>query len=137
MLVCAILVMQARESFGRVIKVFPAPGSIHKAIKAALAGDTLLIQKGYYKEHDITIQKRLILIGQGFPVIDAENRYQAFIIGSDSVILRGLQIQNVGKASMTDMAGIKMINASHVTIENNRLINNTFGVYLQSSTRLQ
>ncbi|MEO6850370.1 MAG: nitrous oxide reductase family maturation protein NosD, partial [Mucilaginibacter sp.] len=39
----------------------------------------------------------------------------------------------VGTASVTDMAGIKIVNAKNVTIENNRLINNTFGVYLQNS----
>jgi len=129
----ALLCLKTAPAFAVVIKVFPVSNSIHKAISSAHKGDTLFIQKGLYKEHDIVIQKTLVLIGIGFPVIDAESKYQVFLIRSDSVTIKGLQIQNVGKASMTDMAGIKIINAKNVTIENNRLINNTFGVYLQSS----
>lgn len=130
----ALLCLQTAPGFAAAIKVFPNANSIHKAITAAHQGDTLLIQKGLYKEHDITIQKKLVLIGIGFPVIDAESKYQVFLIRSDSVTIKGLQIQNVGTASMTDLAGIKIINAKNVTIDNNRLINNTFGVYLQNST---
>jgi len=130
----ALLYLQTAQGFATVIKVFPNANSIHKAINAARKGDTLLIQKGFYKEHDITIPKKLVLIGIGFPVIDAESKYQVFLIRSDSVTIKGLQIQNIGKASMTDMAGIRIINAKNVTIQNNRLINNTFGIYLQSST---
>lgn len=130
----ALLYLQKTPCFATVSKVFPGINTIHKAINAARKGDTLLIQKGLYKEHDITIQKKLALIGVGFPVIDADSKYQVFLITSDSVNIKGLQIQNVGKASMTDMAGIKIINAKNVTIQGNRLINNTFGVYLQNAT---
>lgn len=132
-LINTLLYLQTTPAFSKVIKVVPNSNSIQKAIIRAHSGDTLLIEKGVYKEHDINIPKRLVLIGIGFPVIDAESKYQVFLIRSDSITIKGLQIQNVGKASMTDMAGIKIINAKNVTIESNRLINNTFGVYLQNS----
>jgi len=133
-IVSTFLSSQTAKSFAVVIKVRTAVNGIHKAINNAHEGDTLLIQKGLYKEHDIVIQKRLVLIGIGFPVVDAESKYQVFIIRHDSVVIQGLQIQNVGTASLSDMAGIKIINAKNVIIENNRLNNNTFGVYLQNST---
>jgi nitrous oxidase accessory protein len=116
-----------------VIKVYPTVNSIHKAINNAHNGDTILVQKGLYKEHDITVPKRLVIIGVAYPVVDAGSKYQVFTITHDSVTIKGIQIQNVGTASVTDMAGIKIVNAKNVTIENNRLINNTFGVYLQNS----
>jgi len=130
----ALLYLQTTPCLATVIKVFPGANSIQKAINTGRKGDTLFIQKGFYKEHGIIIQKKLVLIGIGFPVIDAESTYQVFLIGCDSVIIKGLQIQNIGKASMTDMAGIKIINAKNVTIQGNRLINNTFGIYLQNAT---
>ncbi|SFD47465.1 nitrous oxidase accessory protein [Chitinophaga sp. CF118] len=130
-LLSSFLLLAIADSFATITKVNPGPNSIHNAIKAAKDGDTLLLLKGFYREHDIVIQKRLIILGSDFPVIDAESKYQAFIIMRDSVTLQGLQIQNIGKASITDMAGIRIVNATHVIIRNNRLINNTYGIYFQ------
>ena len=132
-----LLCFVVHGSFATVIKVYPTANGIHKAIDHAHRGDTLLVQKGFYKEHDIIIPKKLVIIGIGFPVIDAESKFQAFIIKSDSVTIKGLQIQNIGEASLTDMAGIKIVNAKYVIIIGNRLINNTFGVYIQNSTRCE
>ena len=128
-----ILALSTTRSFALVIKVYPGAHNIQKAISNAHTGDTLSIQKGIYKEHDIIILKKLIIIGNGLPVIDAESKYQLFIIKCDSVSIEGLQLQNIGTASMTDMAGIKIIDAKYVTVKNNCLINNTFGIYLQNS----
>jgi nitrous oxidase accessory protein len=94
----------------------------------------VLIEKGFYREHDIDVTKRLVIIGNGFPVIDGSNKYQVFFIQSDSVVIKGLQIQNIGKVSITDMAGIKVLNAKSVLIENNHLLNNMFGVLLQGAS---
>jgi nitrous oxidase accessory protein len=121
------------ECGATVIQVTPGRNAIHNAVAKAHNGDSIVISHGTYREHDIIVQKRLVIKGISFPVIDGENKYQVFLIQCDSVILKGLQIQNVGKASMTDMAGIKIINAKGVHIEYNRLFNTTFGVYLQSA----
>jgi nitrous oxidase accessory protein len=129
----ALLCIMHFTALAHVINVYPTVNSFHKAINNAHSGDTLSVQKGLYKEHDIIVSKRLVIIGIGYPIVDAESRYQVFTVTCDSVIIKGLQIQNVGTASVTDMAGIKIVNAKNVTIENNRLINNTFGVYLQNS----
>jgi len=128
------LCIVVHSGFAAVIKVYPHANGIHKAINNAHNGDTLLLQKGLYKEHDILISKKLVIIGIGFPVIDAESKFQIFLIKSDSVTLKGLQIQNIGEASLIDMAGIKIANAKNVIIAGNRLINNTFGIYIQNST---
>jgi nitrous oxidase accessory protein len=116
-----------------VIRVKPGYNVIHNAIAKAHSGDSVVILPGVYREHDITVQKRIVITGLSFPVIDGENKYQVFLIKCDSVTIKGLQIQNVGQASMTDMAGIKIINAKGVTIDHNRLLNTTFGVYLQNT----
>ncbi|GAA3933939.1 nitrous oxide reductase family maturation protein NosD [Chitinophaga oryziterrae] len=135
LLLHVFLLSAATPGFATIIKVHPAANSIHHAADNARSGDTLLLQKGIYREHDIIISKKLTITGEGFPVIDGESKYQVFIITSDSVIIQGLQIQHIGKVSITDMAGIRIVNAKCVTIKNNRLINNTFGIYLQNATR--
>lgn len=133
MIVSVFLCLVQTITIAHVINVHPGTNSIHKAISNAHCGDTLLVQRGLYKEHDIVVSKKLFIIGKYYPVIDAESRYQVFTINCDSVIIKGLQIQNVGTASITDMAGIRIANSKHVTVESNRLIDNTFGVYLQNS----
>ena len=135
LLLHTFLLYAATGSFATIIKVHPAANSIHQAIEHAQGGDTLLLQQGFYKEHDILVNKKLTITGQGLPVIDGENKYQVFIIAADSVVVQGLQIQHIGKGSLIDMAGIKIINAKYITIRNNRFINNTYGIYLQNASR--
>ncbi len=126
------LCLPGKVCYASNLKVYATANSIRNAIAAAHKGDTLFIQSGVYKEHDIVVTTKITIIGIGYPVIDAENKYQGFIISADSVTIQGLQIQNTGRASTTDIAGIKIINARFVTIRNNKLTDNTYGVYLQN-----
>ena len=107
------------------------------AIKAAMekagTGDTLYIQKGIYREHDILVNKRLTVIGVGFPVLDGQNKFEILTITADSVLIKGLQLQNTGRSSMTDMAAVKIINSNGVSVIGNKLLNNTYGIYIQKS----
>jgi nitrous oxidase accessory protein len=129
-----LLCLDVTVGYTTTTKVYPAANSIRNAVANAHAGDTLLVQKGTYNEHDIVIPKKLAIIGLGLPIIDASKKYQGIIITADSVLIQGLQVQNTGKVSVTDMAGIRIVNAKHVTVRNNKLINNTFGVYLQNAS---
>jgi nitrous oxidase accessory protein len=118
---------------GALIKVYPSQNSIQDAINTAISGDTLYLQSGIYKEHDISVSKKLTIIGRDFPVIDGENAYGIFTISADSVTIQGLQIQNIGKSSINDLAGIKILNSAFAFINDNKLVNNTYGVYIQNS----
>lgn len=122
------------ESYAKIIKIYPGFKSIQNLINEAHNGDTLLVQPGNYKQHDIIIKNKIALIGIGLVIIDAENKFQVFTIYSDSVIIQGFVIQNIGKAGMSDMAGIKIINAKNVIIIHNKFFNNTFAVYLQNAS---
>ncbi|MBN8669267.1 MAG: nitrous oxide reductase family maturation protein NosD [Chitinophagales bacterium] len=107
------------------------------AIKNALAyctdGDTVSIEKGLYKEQDILVSKRITILGKDYPVIDGVKKGQLIVVVRDSVIISGLQLQNTGRSSMTDMAAIRLQNVKSVSVINNKLVNNTYGVYLQNS----
>lgn len=122
------------NSIGRTIVVAPGKSSVLKnTILQAADGDTLLVQKGIYKEQDILVAKKLVIIGQGFPTIDGDHKGQLIVVTRDSVTISGLQLQNTGRSSMTDMAAIRLQNVQFARVVNNRLVNNTYGVYLQNS----
>lgn len=128
-IICCLLAMACRAT---TRDVYPGPNSLATAIKAANTGDVLLIHSGLYKEHDIAVDKKIILKGDNYPVIDGENKYQLFLVSADSVMIDGLVVRNSGRSSMNDIAGIKLQGVSHVTVRNNVLLYTTYGIYLQN-----
>jgi nitrous oxidase accessory protein len=122
------------QSFAHSVKVYPKHNhSLQVAVNEANSGDTLYIQSGTYNEQNILVDKRLTLIGENYPVIDGQKKGQLIVITHDSVVIAGLQLQNTGRSSMTDMAAIRLQDVARVTIDKNKLFNNTYGVYLQNS----
>ncbi|MCG8475932.1 MAG: nitrous oxide reductase family maturation protein NosD [Cytophagales bacterium] len=107
--------------------------SVRKAINNAQPFDTVLIYEGYYKEADIQIDKPLVIEGINYPEIDGSGDENAITVTSDSVTIRGISVVNVSTNYMNDLAAITLIKASYCTLENNRLRNNFFGIFLQRS----
>ena len=105
--------------------------SLKKAISLAMPFDTVLVRPGEYREHNITIDKPLFLIGEQLPAIDGEHKAEIITITSDSVLIRGFQISNVGFSFTKDWAGIKLDRVSYCTIEDNLLKDSYFGIYLK------
>ncbi|ESU19609.1 copper-binding protein [Flavobacterium cauense R2A-7] len=107
-----------------------------KSIKAAIAqssdGDTIVVQSGTYKEGRILINKQITLIGKHFPILDGENKSEVISINADNVVVKGFKIQNSGHAALEDPCGIRVYDKSNVTVENNILDNNFFGIYIQN-----
>lgn len=107
--------------------------SIKKAIELAKDGDTVLIQKGIYKEGNIIIQKSITVIGQNNPVLDGENKYEIFTISGKNITIRGISFQNSGYSAMNDFASVKIIDATNVTVENNSISNAYFAIHLSNT----
>ena len=105
--------------------------TIKSCIAAATNGDTIIVNKGVYAEGEIFINKRVTIRGIGYPVIDGRNKGQVIRIEASGVVLEGLDVRNAAYSSTNDWAAIKIINSSNVIIRNNRLSNNSAGVYLQ------
>lgn len=107
--------------------------TIKLAIETAQAGDTIFVHEGFYAEGNLVIDKPLALIGIHFPVLDGQRRDEIFTIKSGHVLLRGLQIQNSGTMATIDLAGIKVLAVNDVRIEENRILNCNFGIYLSNT----
>ncbi|WP_281323371.1 nitrous oxide reductase family maturation protein NosD [Flavobacterium aestivum] len=106
--------------------------SIKKAIAIAKVGDTVLVHKGLYREGNIVIDKKIVFLGIGYPILDGQKKYEVLSVKSDGVIVDGFKIIKSGYATLEDPCGIKVYNKNHVTIQNNILDNNFFGIYIQN-----
>jgi nitrous oxidase accessory protein len=104
------------------------------AVKSAADGDTILIGPGLYREGNIIIEKSLTIIGRGSPVIDGEKKFEIFTIHGHNIHIEGLVFANTGTASISDLAGIKVLDSKHIEIVNNRFSNTFFGIYFANSS---
>lgn len=124
--------------FGKTIKV-GGRESI-KSIKAAIAlaepGDTVLIRSGIYREGNIILQKSIVLIGEGYPVLDGENKFETLTVHTRNAVIQGLKFIDTGIGSIEDKAAIKILESSDLRILNNRFENAFFGIYLANSSHV-
>lgn len=107
--------------------------TIKKAVELAQAHDTLYIEKGIYKEGNITISKSISLIGEKETVLDGENKFEILTLSGKDFIVSGITLKNSGYSSMNDYASIKIIDASGFTIENNTIDNAHFAIHISNS----
>lgn len=127
LLACSIYVCDAR-----VIVVTPSQ-SMQEAVEKAAAGDTLLIRSGHYKPGQIIIKKKLILMGENWPVLDGENKFEIITVSAEDVVITGLRFINTGVASMDDLAAIKGNGANRIQIINNKIDHAFFGIHLSNT----
>jgi nitrous oxidase accessory protein len=109
--------------------------TITEGIAQGQPGDTLLIRAGTYREGNIILQKKLVLLGENYPVLDGENKYEILTIHADGVVIKGLKFINVGIASINDLAAIKILQSKGLHILGNRFENAFFGIYLANSSQ--
>ncbi len=107
--------------------------TILPALKFAKNGDTVLVEKGFYKEGNIIINKEIYFLGRDFPTIDGDRKFEVLSIKSNNVTVKGFKIQHSGYATMDDPGGIKVYDSHYVTIIDNLVYDNFFGIYLQYS----
>ena len=107
--------------------------SLRKAIELAGNRDTILLQKGVYKEGNIIINKSLFLIGVDDPVLDGENQHEILTISADGIEVKGIHFRNAGYSSIKDLASISVIDAQNVIIENNTITNSYFAIHFANT----
>src|SRR5690606_14961382 len=106
--------------------------TIRAGIDAAKPGDTVLVDKGHYREKNLIIRKMIVLSGIGYPVLDGENKYEVISAIADNLVIEGFRIINSGISGMEDLSGIRVYDSRNVTVRNNILENTFFGIYIQN-----
>ena len=105
--------------------------SLQNTITNAHSGDTLNLSAGTYKEHDVVINKNLIITGPTVTgatppkaIIDGQNQGRVFTINSGvNVTLQYLIISN----GLTTGNGGGIYNAGNLTVKNSTITNNNAG----------
>jgi nitrous oxidase accessory protein len=106
---------------------------IRDAIAAAGAGDTITVHGGVYREGNLVIDKPVTLVGLDRPRLDGEKRHEVITVAAEHVTVRGFDLVDSGTSSLRDLAGIKVANVSHATIEDNRILGCSFGIYFSKA----
>ena len=98
--------------------------SIQKAINASDPGDTLIIDKGTYKEN-IVINKTINIIGKDLynSIIVGNNKNSVIVVSADNVIISNLTIEN--RKEGISCNGIS-IQGNNCTIKYNIITNNSW-----------
>lgn len=105
----------------------PLP-TLGAALERARPGDSILVRPGTYRER-IVIDRRVTIVGQGWPVLDGGGAGTVVTVTADSVALEGLVIRNVRTSFVEDRAAILLDGVSGCRVEDNIIEDSFFGIY--------
>ena len=109
--------------------------TIKEGIALAKPGDTLIIAHGIYREGNISLQNSLTILGENYPILDGENKFEILTIHANDVVIKGLKFINTGIASMNDLAAIKAVDCKRLKIISNQFDNTFFGIYFANCSQ--
>jgi len=107
--------------------------SISQAIASAKNGDTIEVLGRSYPEH-IIIDKTLSLMGINEPNIDGGGKGTVVLIKAPGVTFKGFRVSGSGESLSVEDTGIVLDSAQNSIIEENRLEDVLFGIYLKNSS---
>jgi nitrous oxidase accessory protein len=130
-MVCVAL---STASAQRTIEVSPSSGpSIAEAIRRASPGDRIVLSRGIYREPTIVVDRPLTISGEPGAIIDGSLATHIMRVEADDVTVRGLTFRNVAPSHVEDRAAIRVGEVKHCRIEDNRIDNAFFGIYLAAT----
>ena len=111
-----------------------APGGPLRTIAAAIAraprGARISVRPGIYREPTIDVDRPVTIEGADGAILDGEGRRQIMTVTADSVTIRHLTFRDVGSSDREDRAAIRIVEAAHCVVEDNRIDRAFFGIYL-------
>ena len=121
-------------AIGRVFTV-RSGGSIAGALSAARDRDTVLVSTGTYIVGTLTIERSIVLLGEGWPVVDGGGKGEVIIVNASNVTISGIVVRGTLVSDLNDNAAIKCVTVSDITITGNRIEKCFFGIYLSNVMR--
>ena len=83
-----------------------------------------------YREPTIVVDKPVTIVGDGCRCSTAKAHARSSSCSADDVTVRGLVLRNVGTSYVEDRAAIRVTRARGCVIEDNRIEDGFFGIYL-------
>jgi nitrous oxidase accessory protein len=106
---------------------------LQAAIDAAQPGAVIQVPPGVH-QGNFVIENSITLEGIDWPILDGEDQGHVLEINhAPGVTIRGLIIRNSGARLDKEHAGIAVDQSPHLVVENNRLENTLFGIYIKDS----
>ena len=107
--------------------------SLKQAIALAKDKDTILVLPGVYKEGAMQLTKSLVIIGQNYPVLEGEHKYEILLISGKNITIKGLHFRNSGYSALNDFASIKLVDCHYVTLESNIIEDSYFAIHISNT----
>ena len=136
LLVVTALAVDARTASAAMVRVGSGE-RIAAAIAAASPGDSIVVAAGTYHEHGLIVDKPIALIGQGNPVIDAQERGEIITITVAGCTISGFTLRNVGTSFVEDRAAIRVKGVEGAEVSHNRIEKAFFGIYAEHSNHVR
>ncbi len=111
-----------------------AAGWLAEAVRDAAPGDRVVVPAGVWREPTLVIDKPLELVGEPGAVLDGEDQRALVIVRADDVTIRGLVLRRTGTSYVEDRAAVRVEKAARCRIEDNRIEDAFFGVYLANAS---
>jgi nitrous oxidase accessory protein len=121
----------AAQAEGRVVTPRGEFSSLSEALEEAEDGETIEVYGGVY-EGPIIIDRPLTLLGHDWPVVDGGGQGNVLQLIAPGITVNGFIIRNSGDLLYEENAGIS-VEASNAVLENNRLEETLFGIYLREA----
>lgn len=107
--------------------------TIQAALQEATDGDTIEVHPGMYLGN-LVVDKSVRLEGKGWPVIDGGDQGTVITLTAPGIVLQGFELRGSGDEPDRDHAGITLV-APDITVENNRLSDVLFGIFVAQADR--
>jgi nitrous oxidase accessory protein len=129
LLVCAVLA--GSRAGAETLRVGPTRPlrTIGQALQAAAAGDTVLVERGEYREN-LRLERPVRLLGEAMPAIVGKRDGDVVQVIADDVEIAGFELRESGGDMVTSDAAV-MIAGARAHVHHNRMVDNHYGVYLR------
>lgn len=104
---------------------------LETALGNAVDGDTIRVLGGRF-DGPLTLDRSVVLIGEGWPVIDGGGHGTIVTVAAPGVTMRGFSLRASGKSLTKEDTGLSVV-AGGATVEGNRIEDVLFGVYLKQA----
>jgi nitrous oxidase accessory protein len=134
----AAALLLGRPATGSAAEIVVAPGTAVPTVAAALAraadGDVIRVLAGTYREGELVVDRRVTLVGEGWPVLDGGGRSTVLRVTADGVRVRGFILRGAGASHVRENAALRFERVRDCVAEGNRIEENFFGIYLAKTT---
>lgn len=135
LLLCSLIpgAVQASDATTWIVSPQGPFTTIEQALKHAADGDTILVKGGVYSG-PLVVDKSIHLVGEEWPVIDGGGKGMVVSLAAPGIQMQGFVVRGSGSEPDRDHSGIAL-KAADILVENNRLSDVLFGIFVAEADR--